>query len=264
MTKEVHWTISFWHDIHIGMTITSRTALVTGGSSGIGAATTSRLVGLGFRVYGTSRTGFGAEEVRRRGAEAVRCDITVESDCLKLTEIIPECDVLVCAAGGNRVVDLPRVTRDDWDFVMELNARSLFVLNQVVGSRLRRGGAIVNVASTAAKVAVPAVAVYAAAKAAVLSMTRSFAIEYAPHGVRVNAVLPKIIDTPMQREYLEGVAASTGTTVAELNERRLAGIPLGRMGTADECAAAISSLASDDSSYMTGQSINVCGGWLMG
>ena len=142
----------------------------------------------------------------------MRCDITVDSDCLQLTEIVPECDVLVCAAGGNRVVDLARVTRKDWDFVMELNARSIFVLNQVVGSRLRKRGAIVNVASTTAKVAVPAVAVYAAAKAAVLSMTRSFAIEYASHGVRVNAVLPKIIDTPMKREYLEGVAASTGTT----------------------------------------------------
>ena len=255
VTKGVHWTVSLRHAIHIGMTITSRTALVTGASSGISPATTSGLAGLGFRIYGTSRTGFGAEEVRRRGAEAVRCDITVESDCLKLTEIIPECDVLVCAAGGNRVLDLSRVTRDDWDFVMELNARSLFVLNQVVDSRLRRGGAIVNVASTAAKVAVPAVAVYAAAKAAESSITRSFAIEYAPHGVRVNAVLPKIIDTPMQREYLEGVAASTGTRATELNERRLAGIPLGRAGTAGECAAAISFLASDESSYMTGQSI---------
>jgi len=245
------------------MTTQPRTALVTGASSGIGAATASRLISLGYRVYGTSRTGFGAEQVRRLGAEPVRCDVTVESDCLRLTEIVPGCDVLVCAAGGNRVVDLPRVTRDDWDFVMELNARSLFVLNQVVGSRLRRGGAIVNVASTAAKVAVPAVAVYAAAKAAVLSMTRSFAIEYAPRGVRVNAVLPKIIDTPMQREYLERVAASTETTAAELDARRVAEVPLGRAGTADECAAVISFLASQESGYMTGQSVNVCGGWLM-
>ena len=246
------------------MTTSPRTALVTGASSGIGAATVSRLVLLGYRVFGTSRTPGGADEVRRRGGEPVRCDVTDESDCLRLTEIVPVCDVLICAAGGNRVMDLSLVTRDDWDFVMDLNARSLFVLNQVVGSRLRRGGAIVNVASTAAKVAVPSVAVYAAAKAAVLSMTRSFATEYAHHGVRVNAVLPKIIDTPMQRQYLDGVAASTGTSASELNAKRVAEIPLGRAGTADECAAAISFLASDESSYMTGQSINVCGGWLMG
>jgi len=110
---------------------------------------------------------------------------------------------------------------------------------------------------------VPSVAVYAAAKAAVLSITRSFAIEYASRGIRVNAVLPKIIDTSMQRSYLEGLAETTGEDVGEIEARRLAEVPLKRAGTPDECASVIAFLAGDGASYVTGQSIHVCGGWLM-
>ncbi len=241
----------------------SKVAVVTGAGSGIGLATAARMAGSGYTVFGTSRSRQGDDWVKQADARPVRCDVTDERDCVRLAETVGECDVLVCAAGGNRVMGIQSVTVDDWAFVFDLNARAVFFLNQLFGTRLRHGGAIVNVASTAAKTAVPSVAVYAAAKAAVLSITRSFAIEYASRGIRVNAVLPKIIDTSMQRSYLEGLAETTGEDVGEIEARRLAEVPLKRAGTPDECASVIAFLAGDGASYVTGQSIHVCGGWLM-
>jgi NAD(P)-dependent dehydrogenase (short-subunit alcohol dehydrogenase family) len=125
------------------------------------------------------------------------------------------------------------------------------------------GGSIVNVSSASAKFAVTTeVAAYAMTKAAVLSLTRSFAYAFAASGVRVNAVCPGIIDTPMQDRVLEELSASRGVSVEALSAGRLGQIPLGRSGSPDECAAVIWFLLSGDSRYLTGQSINVTGGWV--
>lgn len=172
-------------------------AVVTGVGCGIGLATSGRLVALGYRVVGTSWSTDADEQIRRVGAEPIRCDVTSVFDRVRLVDTFGEIEALVCSAGGNRVMSIKDFREEDWDFVVDLNARSVFFLNQLFGRQMRRGGSIVNVASTAAKVAVPSVAVYAAAKAAVLSITRSFSIEYAPLKVRVNAELPKIIETPI-------------------------------------------------------------------
>jgi NAD(P)-dependent dehydrogenase (short-subunit alcohol dehydrogenase family) len=127
-----------------------------------------------------------------------------------------------------------------------------------------RGGAIVNIGSFAAKVASTIEgAVYASSKAAVLSITRSFAYAFAPQGVRVNAVVPGIIDTPMQDQVIEKVAEFRHTTPDELAKARNASVPLGRSGTPQECAAVIWFLLSSEADYMTGQAINITGGQIM-
>lgn len=109
----------------------------------------------------------------------------------------------------------------------------------------------------------PEVAVYAAAKAATLSITRSFALAYAERSIRVNAVCPKIIDTPMQREFLAQRAPLKGLTPSELDAARLAAVPMKRAGTPAECAEVILFLLSSRASYMTGEALNVTGGWML-
>jgi NAD(P)-dependent dehydrogenase (short-subunit alcohol dehydrogenase family) len=147
---------------------------------------------------------------------------------------------------------------------MRVNAESIFFLCQQLGPRLREGGAIVNLSSSSAKLATTIEAsVYAASKTAILSITRSFAYALAPRHVRVNAICPGIVDTPMQNKVLDEVSAARGVTRAELEQARTRMVPLGRVSTVDECAAAIWFLLSDEAGYMTGQAINWTGGMVM-
>jgi NAD(P)-dependent dehydrogenase (short-subunit alcohol dehydrogenase family) len=133
-----------------------------------------------------------------------------------------------------------------------------------IGRTMPSGGAIVNLSSSSAKLATTTeAAVYASSKTAVLSITRSFAYAFAPSGVRVNAICPGIIDTPMQDKVLADVAAKRGMTVEELAMARNKTVPLGRAASADECAGAIWFLLSDEAGYMTGQAINYTGGLVM-
>ena len=146
---------------------------------------------------------------------------------------------------------------------MAANLRSVFFLLQAYAPRMPDHGAIVTVSSTAAKTgAIPEVAVYAAAKAGVLSLTRSFASAHAARGMRVNAVCPGIIDTPMQRRFLELNAPLNGVTADELNAQRLAATPMHRAGRPAEAAEVICFLLSARSSYLTGQNLNVSGGFV--
>jgi NAD(P)-dependent dehydrogenase (short-subunit alcohol dehydrogenase family) len=126
------------------------------------------------------------------------------------------------------------------------------------------GIAIVNLSSVAARTASTVeVSVYAASKAAVVSITRSFAYAYAARGIRVNAVLPGIVDTPMQERVLAEVSRLRDTTPEDLHEARLAAVPLGRAAPVRECAEAILFLLSPAASYITGQALAVDGGYTM-
>src|SRR5439155_7352318 len=131
------------------------------------------------------------------------------------------------------------------------NAEAVFFLCQAIGPRLRAGGAIVNLSSTSAKASgTTEAAAYAASKAAVISITRSFAYALASRPVRVNAVCPGITDTPMQERVLEDVARIRGTTYEALAGARLSAVPLGRTSSPDECAGLIRFLLSDQAGYM--------------
>lgn len=239
-------------------------AVVTGAASGIGRATVLLLLERGASVVATDQDESGLVLAADAGAETVVCDVTDPADRARLADTAgPACEHLVNAAGIIRLAALDAVSEDDWERIMGVNAKALFFLCQLVVPRLHAGGAVVNVASGAGKTgSTHEAAVYGASKAAVLSLTRSFAHAYAARGVRVNAVCPGLIDTPMNDVVLEGIAPLRGIEPGEYGRSRLDAVPLGRLADPREVAEVIAFLLSDASSYMTGQSVNVTGGMI--
>jgi NAD(P)-dependent dehydrogenase (short-subunit alcohol dehydrogenase family) len=168
---------------------------------------------------------------------------------------------LVNAAGIIRLSAIADVSAEDWDAIFAVNVRAVFFLLQAMQAVLPGGAAVVNVASTAGKTgSTVEAAVYSASKAAVLSLTRTFAHAWAARGVRVNAVCPGVVETPMNDVVLAGIARARGVPVAAVEEARRVAIPLGRTASADEVAGVIAFLLSDAAGYMTGQGVNVSGG----
>ena len=239
-------------------------AVVTGAASGIGRATALLLLERGATVVAADRDDAGLAVVADAGAEPVVCDVTDPADRARLVDAAgPTCDHLVNAAGIIRLVPLDAVTDDDWERIMAVNAKALFFLCQAFVPRLQPQGAVVNVASGAGKTgSTHEAAVYGASKAAVLSVTRSFAHAYAWRGVRVNAVCPGLIDTPMNDVVVDAIAPLRGLEPDAYGRARLAAVPLGRLADPREVAHVIAFLLSDASSYMTGQSVNVTGGMI--
>jgi NAD(P)-dependent dehydrogenase (short-subunit alcohol dehydrogenase family) len=191
-------------------------------------------------------------------------DLAVEADRDRLVALAARVDYLVNAAGIIRLKPILEFTVADIRDIYAINVEATWDLISRVGRAMPSGGAIVNLSSSSAKLATTTeAAVYASSKAAVLSITRSFAYAFAPNNVRVNAICPGIVDTPMQEQVLADVAANRGMTVAELSTARNRTVPLGRSASADECAGAVWFLLSDESGYMTGQAINYTGGLVM-
>ncbi len=236
--------------------------IITGAASGIGRATARRLLADGRPVLAVDRDAAGLEALAAEGAEALTADVTDAADRRRIADAVEPAG-LVNAAGVIRLLPIDDVAEDDWDAVMAVNARALFFLTQEVGRRLGEGGAVVNVASGAGKTgSTVKAAVYSASKAAVLSMTRTFAHAWAKRGVRVNAVCPGVIETPMNDVVLDGIAAARGIDRGEVERARAAAIPMGRAAPPEEVASVIAFLLSADSSYMTGQGVNVTGGMI--
>ena len=248
--------------------LTGQTALVTGASSGIGASTAEVLAERGARVaLGYYRNRQGAEDtvarIRRAGgtAVAIQADVRIAADVTRLVsqsvEALGPIDILVNNAGS--LVErqkLQEVTPERWDDIFALNVRSVLLVSQaVVGSMIeRRTGAIVNVGSIAGHHGGgPGAGAYASAKAAVMAYTKSMARELAPHGVRVNGVAPGVIDTPFHEMF----------STPEMLKTFASAIPLGRIGTALECATVIAFLASPAASFIVGEMIEINGGQLM-
>ncbi len=248
--------------------LTGKVALVTGASSGIGAAAAIMLADLGARVVlGYYRNAKGAEGTRDTiiaaggaaaafGADVRRADETralVDHSVQRFGPI----DILVNNAGSlvGRV-GIRDLTEAHLDDVMALNLKSAVLASQAVVPSMieRRGGTIINVVSIAGHTGGgPGAGAYAAAKAALTSYTKALARELGPHGVRVNAVSPGTIDTPFHEVF----------STPEMLAKAVATIPLGRLGTSAECATVIAFLASNAASYVTGETIEINGGQLM-
>jgi NAD(P)-dependent dehydrogenase (short-subunit alcohol dehydrogenase family) len=247
----------------------TRTAMVTGASYGIGAATALGLAEDGFDVAVTdlavdslaSTLGRIAATGRRAVPIAldVRAQESVERAFAAAVAALGALDVLVNNAGvpnlGKPVVD---VTRAEWDNVLAVNLTGTFFMAQAMGRHLigaGRPGAIISLASTHGLVGFANTSAYGIAKAGISHMTRMLAIEWAGHGIRVNAVAPGTTETPSRAPRLADPAHRA---------RMLGRIPAGRFGTAEEMAAAVRYLASPQASYITGQTLVLDGGLTAG
>ena len=242
------------------MSTGARKAVVTGAASGIGLAVARRLLANDIAVVGTDVNETGLADLQREGAQTVTADISDLKGRSAVVQFAGEVDYLVNAAGIVRVGPIREVALDEWRSLFAVNVESIFFLMQAFVPMLRPGGAVVNIASTAAKTSPPEFAAYSASKAAVLSITRSFATQLALRSIRVNAVSPGIIDTPMQNVFLPYLAAAAGMTQNEFQADRLTQVPLRRIGSPEDVAAVIYFLLTDGSSYVTGEDINVAGG----
>ncbi|MFI5176987.1 MAG: SDR family NAD(P)-dependent oxidoreductase [Vicinamibacterales bacterium] len=245
--------------------LSGRVALVTGASSGIGAATAIRLAELGARVaLGYHGNEPGARQARDTIAAAGGRAVVLQADVRSVGEIrglvddatdaLGPIDILVNNA-GSLVARFPirDLTEAGWNEVLSLNLTSAVFAAQAVAASMiaRRRGAIVNVGSIAGHTGGgPGAGPYAAAKAGLVAFTKSLAKELAPHGVRVNAVSPGVIDTPFHETF----------STPEMMKSFVGMIPLGRIGTPAECANVIAFLASDAASYLVGETIEVNGG----
>jgi len=237
--------------------LTGRVAVVTGASKGIGLAVSRTLLQEGARVLATSRR--LTPELDALDVVHVAADLTdpaaPEAIVARALDAFGRIDVLVNNAGGilgrHSLVDMPETF---FHAVMDVNVLTMFLCSRAVapGMIARRQGAIVNLTSLAAhNGGGPGASVYAAAKAAVLTLTKAFARELAPHGVRVNAVSPGLIGgTPFHRDFTspEGFAAAVKT------------IPLGRAGEPEDVANVIAFLAGGGSSFVIGETIEINGG----
>jgi 3-oxoacyl-[acyl-carrier protein] reductase len=228
-----------------------RVAFVTGASSGIGAATAARLLAEGAKVATFDLTPSGLE-----GTLALTGDVSVSADVeaavAATTAELGPIDVLVCSAGvsGNslRTQD---VSDAEWKRVMAINADGVFWCNRAVapGMAERGYGRIVNVASIAGKEGNPMAAAYSASKAAVIALTKAVGKDFARSGVSVNCIAPAVIETAM-------LADMSQEHVDYMVEK----IPMGRMGAADEVAALVCWLASEECSFSTGATYDISGG----
>ena len=254
--------------MHNYLSLKDKVALVTGASSGIGAATATLFAELGARVaIGFHSNKKGAElvlsQITEAGGKAIICaaDVAqasgVESLIGQGTNALGPIDILVNNA-GSLLERLPilKVTEESWDAVMDLNLKSAVLCTQKVAASMieRRSGAIINIGSIAGRNGGgPGAGPYAAAKGGLMTFTKSLAKELAPHGIRVNCVSPGVIDTPFHEVF----------STPEMMSNFAKMIPLGRVGTSMECAKVIAFLASDAASYVVGESIEVNGGQLM-
>ena len=238
-----------------------RRGVVTGAGSGIGKAVVARMRREGVEVLAVDINRDGLSRLREGRLRDARRRHHRSRGSRQLADWAEGANYLVNSAGVILIKPIFELTVEDWRRVQAINAEATFFLCQKIGPRLSPGGAIVNLSSSSAKLATTIeVAAYAASKTTILSITRSFAYALAPQRVRVNAILPGIVDTPMQDEVLERVAPMRGLTAQELHDARTKLVPLGRGSSPEECAGLIWFLLSDEAAYMTGQAINFTGG----
>lgn len=248
-------------------------AIVTGAGSGIGRAVAERLAGEGAVVVVADLSQEAAEataaRLRARGSDARACALDVRrreqvKDVVARAAVeAGRIDVLVNSAGVNTNEDFMDVPDATWDSLLDVHVRGTYNLIWAVAPFMkeRRGGRIVNVASISGRFGRPMCGAYAAAKAAVINMTYSAAVNLAEWNVTVNAVCPGVIDTPMQSHVAAQRAQLFGIEPEEALRQAVAAIPLRRMGSPAEVAAAIAFLASPEAAYISGQTLNVDGGW---
>jgi NAD(P)-dependent dehydrogenase (short-subunit alcohol dehydrogenase family) len=238
------------------MTLQGKTALVTGGTSGIGRAVAMKLARRGAHVIVTGRDKRRGDEViagiAAQGGKArfIAADLANFDDVRRLAQAAADVDVLVNNAGVFPGGPTEQTTEEDFDLVFDVNVKAPFYLTATIAPRMaaRGSGAIINISTMAATIGMSGLAAYGASKAAIEALTKSWTAEYGPHGVRVNVVAPGPTRTPASAAMGEMFDALTAT------------LPARRGADPDEIAAAVSFLASDEASFIYGAVLPADGG----
>ncbi len=250
-------------------------ALITGAGSGIGKATAIRLANEGAKVILVGRTrsklmetAYEINEAHRIPmAEVFPADVTDSEDVQELAEYMQthfgDLHVLINNAGSSKHSRLLETSEEDWDYIQNVNLKSVFLVTKALAPIMIQGSqqdhapqnrAIVNVASLSGHQAGAHIPHYSSAKAGVINLTKAFALELAPYGIRVNSVSPGFVESPLTEESLQNM------NFIKAIDRNTA---LRRVGRAEEIANVITFAASEEASYMTGSDILVDGGWLI-
>lgn len=247
--------------------------LITGAANGIGRASALKFAACGARVVVTDIDEAAAQAVARQigeGALGCRLDVTDPDETAavfdRLADTVGPVTVVHANAGVSSMKPAVDLSPADWDLNMNVNAKGVFLTNQAaVRHYLRHGtkGAIVNTASLAGKVGAALLAHYSASKFAVVGWTQALAREVAGEGIRVNAVCPGFVKTPMQDREVIWEAELRGMTPEAVRQSYIDQTPLGRLETPEDVAGVVVFLASDEARFMTGQAINVTGGVYM-
>ncbi len=250
----------------------NKIALVTGGGSGIGREIALLYARQGAKVVVADIQLEPAEsvvsEISAQGgsSQAVQIDVSSEEQVQRVfDQVVKEnerIDILVNNAGISHVGNILETSLEDWERIMSVNARGVFLCSKYAVKHMLeqqpQGGILVNMASVAGMIAVDRRLPYSASKGAVISITRSVAIDFVHQGIRANAICPGTVNTPFVEGYLERNFAATKD---EERKKMHARQPIGRMGRPDEIANAALYLASDEASFVTGSTLVIDGGW---
>ena len=237
-----------------------KTALITGGASGIGEATARAFSAAGAAILIADIDGTRAESLAQRlpGSRAVVCDITDEAAVANAFNGIPKLDILVNNAGIGLVGGIEETSLGDFERLFRVNVTGMFLVSRAaVPLLIASRGSMVNIGSVAGLIGVKKRFAYCATKGAVVAMTRQLAVDY-PGQFRVNCICPGTVDTPFVEAYLEKYHKHEKEKVrGELNLRQ----PIGRMGRPDEVANLALYLASDEAGFVQGSIFTIDGGW---
>lgn len=249
-----------------------KTAIVTGAGSGIGREIALLYARQGAQVVVADVNTEAAEavgaEVAAQGGKATAQVLNVADDAQAQATVAAtvqrygRLDILVNNAGVSHVGNLLETSVEDWERLMAVNVRGVFLCSKHAVAQMLaqqpQGGVIVNIASVAGMIAVDRRFPYGASKGAVISMTRSIAIDFVTQGIRVNAICPGTVETPFVEGYL---ARNFPDAKEEVRQQLHARQPIGRMGRPDEIANAALYLASDEAAFVTGSTLVIDGGW---
>lgn len=252
--------------------LNGHSALITGGNGGIGLAATQRLLELGCRCYVVDLpdASQGIVDLQSRYDNALHyltADLTQDKAAIDVvTSAVNEMGKINVLFNNAAVFDMAPLLESDeamYERIFSVNVKAMFLVMQQVAKQMveqKTGGSIINMASQAGRRGEALVSHYCASKAAVISYTQSAALALSQYQIRVNAISPGVIDTPMWATVDGLFAKYEGLAIGE--KKRMVGeeVPLGRMGSPDDVAGAVAFLASDEASYITGQTINVDGG----